>query len=104
MKKRLVNTLRRLLRPALSLEGERSDTQAGLLAHIHRLPLLPGSMPVESWGRLQFTVTGSHRTCTGFPIHPLRAPECIYLVFKSITHLAFAVYIFYAKTVADIIT
>jgi hypothetical protein len=31
-----------LTRPALSLEGERSDIQAGLLAYSHRLPLLPG--------------------------------------------------------------
>jgi len=57
-------------RPALSLEGERSDTQAGLLAYSHRLPLLPSLLPVDSWGRLLLTVTGSHRICTGFPIHP----------------------------------
>jgi len=70
IKKRLVNTHWRDSRPALSLEGERSNTQAGLLAYSHRLPLLPSFLPVESWSRLLLTVTGSHRTCTGFPIHP----------------------------------
>jgi len=41
-KRRGEYTMAHFPRPALSLEGERSDTQAGLLAYNHRLPLLPG--------------------------------------------------------------
>jgi len=72
MKKRLVNTLRRLLRPALSLEGERSDTQAGLLAHIHRLPLLPGSMASGIVGSAPVYSDGIAPDLHRFPYSPFK--------------------------------